>query len=213
MTIVGVAGNAKYNRLTGPTPPTIYLLYNQHQEEIGTMNAEVRAAGNPISLIPDVRRAVAAVDPNLPVTNMETQVQQIDETLMLERLMAKLSAAFGAVAVLLSATGLFGVVAYSVSRRQKELGIRMALGASSGSLMRSMLRQAMLPVLWGALVGLGLAVLIGSVARGLVYGVSPTDTTVLSIATAVLVLTGLLAAVIPAARLHRLDVVGALREE
>ena len=213
MTIVGVAGNAKYNRLTGPTPPTIYLLYNQHQEEIGTMNAEVRAAGNPISLIPDVRRAVAAVDPNLPITNMETQVQQIDETLMLERLMAKLSAAFGAVALLLSATGLFGVVAYSVSRRQKELGIRMALGASSGSLMRSMLRQAMLPVLWGALVGLGLAVLIGSVARGLVYGVSPTDTTVLSIATAVLVLTGLLAAVIPAARLHRLDVVGALREE
>ena len=71
----------------------------------------------------------------------------------------------------------------------------------------------MLPVLWGALVGLGLAVLIGSVARGLVYGVSPTDTTVLSMATAVLVLTGLLAAVIPAARLHRLDVVGALREE
>src|SRR5207244_6983870 len=114
-----LARNAKYNLLTGPTPPTIYHLYNQHQEEIGTMNAEVRAAGNPISLIPDVRRAVAAVDPNLPVTNMETQVQQIDETLMLERLMAKLSAAFGAVALLLSATGLFSVVAYSVSRRQK----------------------------------------------------------------------------------------------
>ena len=133
--IVGVIRNAKYARIQDDARATLYLPYLQHPRDVGEVSFEVRTMGNPLAIAADVQRAVAAIDKNVALTDMLTQVQQIDRFLMKERLFATLSAAFGVLALIFAAIGLYGTISYAAARRTSEIGIRMALGASRGAVL------------------------------------------------------------------------------
>ena len=172
---------------------------------------EVRTAGDPGSIIPDVRRAVASVDRHLPLYNVRTQVQQIDSYLIQERLFAKLTGCFGALAMLLASIGLYGVMSYAVVRRTGEIGIRMALGAQRRDVLWQVLRETMLLVAIGLSIGLPAALASTRLIRNQLFGLKPTDPFTISLATLVLVLVAVFAGYLPARRASRLDPMVALR--
>ena len=186
---------------------------------MGSLTFDVRTAGDPGATVDAVRRAVAQVDPNLPLNNVKTQVEQADETLRMERLFAKLLTLFGLLAQQLAAIGLFGVMAYSVSQRTREIGIRMALGANHGDVLQMVLRQGMTLALIGVALGLlGAYVLtkyLGSLLdlKSKLYGVTASDPLTYGVIAAVLTLVALLACYIPARRATRVDPMVALRYE
>ncbi len=210
--IVGVVGNAVYRSLRAPAPPTMYWPLAQMRRPPSVVTLTVRAsAGAPELLARSVGDAVMAVNKELAMS-FRTLADQVDASIATERLVAKLSGFFGAFALLLAALGLYGITAYAVSRRQVEIGIRMALGTSPGGVMRLVLGRT------GRLVGGGL--LIGTVASAwaatfvatMLYGLAPRDP--VTIVGAVLVIAGvaLLAAWLPARRAVRIDPAVVLRE-
>ena len=166
-----------------------------------------------MSLASAVRQAVASVDANLPVAEMRTERDQIDQSLGTERLFATLVTVFGTIALILAAIGLYGVMAFSVSRRTPEIGIRMALGAQRGDVRWLVLRKSLFMTLLGILVGVPSALMLTSLVGKLLYEVKPNDP--LSIAGAVLVMVAVaaFAAWIPARRASRIDPMVALRYE
>ncbi|HEX7957487.1 MAG TPA: FtsX-like permease family protein, partial [Pyrinomonadaceae bacterium] len=214
--IVGLARDAKYTSQRAETPPTAYLPWLQELRGVSSVVFEVRTAGDPNEAVAAVRRAVREVDASLPVNNVKTQVEQADETMAMERLFAKLLSLFGLLAQALAAVGLYGVLAWSVSRRTHEIGIRMALGASRGAVLGMVLRQGMALALAG--VGLGLAGAyalsryLGSVER-MLYGVEPADPLTFGLIALFLTLVALLACYIPARRATRVEPMEALRYE
>ena len=141
--IVGVAGDAKYTDLRSATPPTIYMPALQMPD--ATVSFAVRAAGNPGALFPAIRAVVRDVDPTLPVLDLRTQDEQIDRLHAQERLFARLSGFFGLVALALACVGLHGLMSYAVHQRTGEIGLRMALGARPGQVLRMMLRESLAP--------------------------------------------------------------------
>jgi len=209
--IVGVAKDAKYPNLREEVQPTVYEPYLQ--SGIGRMIFEVRTVNDPASIIPTVRHAVASVDRNLPLYNVRTQVQQIDSYLIQDRLFAKLTACFGALAMLLAAIGLYGVMSYTVARRTGEIGIRMALGAQRRDVLWQVLRETMLLVAIGLIIGLPAAVALTRLIRNQLFGLKPTDPFIISVATLVLVVVAVSAGYLPARRASRVDPMVALRYE
>src|SRR5262249_34149864 len=147
--IVGLVKDAKYARQREDTPPTIYLPCRQDMSWMTFANFQLRTTGDPTALIAAVRQAVHEIDPNLPVTNFKTQVERANETLQMERLFAKLVTLFGLLAQQLASIGLFGVLAYAVSQRTHEIGIRMALGASQTAVLKMVVKQGMVLALIG----------------------------------------------------------------
>ncbi len=209
--IVGIARNAKYHDLRQEDRPTVYEPYLQYG--IGRMVFEARTAGDPALIVRDVRRAVAVVDRNLPLYNVRTQVQQIDSSLVQERLFAQLTSCFGGLAVLLASIGLYGVMSYMVARRTGEIGIRMALGAAKADIAGMVLRDVLLLVVAGLGVGLPAALVCTRVVRNQFYGLSFSDPVSIAVAAGILALVAGLAGYLPARRASRIDPMAALRQE
>jgi ABC-type lipoprotein release transport system permease subunit len=182
-------------------------------------NFELRAAGDPTALIDGVRQAVREVDETLPLRNFKTQVEQADETLRMERLFAKLVTLFGLLAQQLASIGLFGVLAYAVSQRTREIGICMALGASQNDIMKIVVRQGMTLAVIGVALGLGGAYMLTKYLESrmnlsqMLYGVRTNDPMTYGVMTVLLMAVALIACYLPARRATKVDPMVALRCE
>ena len=177
---------------------------------------EVRTSGDPSLYVAAIRQAVREVDGDLPLKAIKTQAEQADETLAMERLFAKLFSLFGLLALVLAAVGLYGMLAWSVTQRKHEIGIRVALGASRSSVMKMILRQGLTLTLLGVVLGLaGASVLARSLQSlsHMLYGIEPTDPTTFGVIAVFLMLVALVACYIPARRATKVDPLVALRYE
>ena len=210
--IIGLVQDAKYSEVKGEVPPQFFTPYRQ-DPGIGFITFYVRTAVEPETVMPTVRRIVAGLDPNLPVENLRTLAQQAKENVFLDRFISFLSTAFATLATLLAAVGLYGVLAYTVSQRTREIGLRMALGAAPGRVRRMVMRQVGVMVLIGGFIGLTAAVWIGSLAQEQLYQMQGNDPGVMIGAAVLLALVALLAGLIPAHRASRVDPMTALRYE
>ena len=211
--IIGIARDTKYNSQRDEIEPLIYIPWRQESERIGMMNFALRATGDPTALTSAVRQAVREVDANLPVTDFKTQEAQAGETLANERLFAKLLSFFGAVALLLAAVGLYGVMAYTVAQRTSEIGIRMALGAQTGDVLRLVIWQGLKLVLIGLVVGSIASFALKRSIESELYGVQATDPLTITAVGALLLFISLLACWVPARRAAKVDPMIALRNE
>ncbi len=208
--IVGVAHDVRDHELRGVVPPRFYMALAQSSEFASAFNVELHAE-HPAALIRSVREAVQAYDSNLPLVSVQPLNTMIDDSISHERLIAKLSAVFGLIALVLASIGLYGVVSYTISRRVNEIGIRMALGAQRNDVLSMVLRETMLLALAGVAVGLVFAIAAARLVNSLLFGLSGHDPMTLAAATGILVVVALLAGAIPGARATRVNPTQALR--
>jgi predicted permease len=212
--IVGVAADAKYSSLRQITPAAAYIpAFQFNPTVLGNVTFELRTAGSPATLATAARRAIMATDRGIPIFGVRTLVQQIDESLVQEHLMATLAGLFGLLALLLAGIGLYGLMAYSVAQRTHEVGVRMALGAHKGAVLRLVLRQGMTLALVGEGVGIAGAICLTRVVSTLLYGVKPNDPLTFIAVSWILTGVALLACYIPARRATKVDPMVALRHE
>jgi ABC-type antimicrobial peptide transport system permease subunit len=179
----------------------------------GNLVLHLRTAGDPTTLAAAVRSQVRELDKDLPVFGVETVQQEVDRSLMQDKLIATLSGLFSALALALAAVGLYGAISYAVSRRIREIGIRVALGAERGMILWMVLKEAAMLVVIGVCVGLPAAFAASRLVGGTLYGIQPADPISAAAAAAVLGVVALLAAWIPARRAARMDAMKALRWE
>jgi predicted permease len=210
--IVGVVADAKYRTLKEALPQTAYLPFSQY-DTLRERSLCVRAAGSASALAAALRREVRGLDPQLPVFNAKTFAEQLSESVSRERLVALLSSFFGCFAVLLAALGLSGVMACGVARRTREIGIRMALGAPTSSVLWLVLRETLLLVCAGVGVGLPVALAATRLTEGLLFGLAPNDPLTVAMALVVMVVVAALAGYLPARRAANVDPMKALRHE
>jgi predicted permease len=209
--VVGVVRDAKYNSVRDDAPATMYVPYTQ--SPVGGMAFEVRTATEPTSAVGAIREAVRQADPNVPLTNVSTQMEAIEGRFAQERLFAQAYALFGGLALLVAAVGLFGVMSYSVARRVNEIGVRMALGAQRFDVVRMIMRESIVLVGAGIVIGIGAALASGRLVATLLFGLQPTDPGTIALAVAVLLTVSALAGYLPARRAARVDPMVALRAE
>lgn len=209
--IVGIVRDAKYTSLREQIQPTLYTPYLQ--ENPGQMNYAIRVTGDARALTPAVREAVRDVDSNLPLFDLKTQSQRSDESFRTERLFATLSSFFSLVATVLACIGLYGVMSYGVGRRTNEIGIRMALGATAPRVTRMVMREAMLVVVIGIVIGVGAAVATTRLIASMLFGLAPNDPLTIAVAALMMILVGSFAGYLPARRAARVDPMIALRYE
>ncbi len=193
-------------------PPMLHMPYTQSRY-FGHLIIYARTAGNPERLMAAIGDTARGLDPSVPVFDVRTVAEQVDRTLTQEKLVATLGAFFGFLALALSAVGIYGVMAYAVSRRTKEIGIRMALGAERWSIIVQVVREAAFLVLAGALIGLPLALAGTKLIASLLYGIGPNDAASTAIAIVVLTVVAIAAVCVPARRASRVDPMTALRYE
>jgi predicted permease len=210
--IVGICGDVRYVNLRDEPPAQFYLPYVQ-QGDVGGMTYEIRTHGRPEDILPAVRKVVQQVDPDLPLAEVRTQEQQIASDLNQERLFVLLTSGFGLLALVLACVGIYGVMAYSVSRRTNEIGIRLALGALPRQVLGMVLGEAWQMAAVGIGVGLVAAVLLGRLVRSMLYGVEPNDPVTVACGVLVLLAVALGASWIPARRAAGVQPVQALRHE
>ena len=210
--VIGVVPNTKYWDLREPLGPIAFLADAQDPDRSPFLTAVVLAGRDPLSLRADVMRAVADVNPAIILT-VKSLSDEVQNTLLRERLMAALSGGFAALAVILAAVGLYGLMSYGVSRRQNEIGVRVALGATRGRIIVMIVRETAVLVAIGVAAGLALAVWSGRAAAALLYGLTPSDPRMLAAGVAALVVVAVVASVLPARRAARLEPTVALREE
>ena len=210
--IVGYVRDAVYRSLREPVPPTMYLPIGQDVEPPPFVALSVRAAAGPPALLArGVASAVTNVHPDLSVS-FRPLAEQVRNSLIQERMVAMLSGFFGVLALLLAGLGLYGVTAYAVSRRRAEIGIRMALGAAPGAVVRMVLRRIGVLVSLGALAGVAISLWASRFVSALLYDLEPRDPVTVAFAALVLLATGLTAGLVPAARAARIDPAQVLRE-
>ena len=205
--IIGVATNAIYTNLREETPPLIYFPGSQGQLLV------IRAAGKPESVASSITNEIKAVDKELIISGIKTVPQLVDQSLTVEKLLARLSSFFGLVALVLAAIGLYGVMAYGVVRRTKEIGIRMAIGAQPGSVRWMVVRETLLLVFVGVMIGIPTALAVTRLISSLLYGVEPTDPPTIIIGVLVIIISAVLASFLPARTASRVDPLIALRYE
>jgi predicted permease len=210
--IVAVVQDAKYSDVKREIPAQYFTPYRQ-AEGVGFGYFYVRTAIAPEQLLTAVPAVVKALDPNLPIDDLKTMEMQIQENVFLDRMISLLSTAFAALATLLAAIGLYGVLAYTVAQRTREFGLRMALGADGGRVRGLVMRQVGVMALVGGAIGLAAAIAIGQAAGSLLFEISGYDPTVLTIATAMLSVVTFAAGYLPALRASRIDPMKALRYE
>lgn len=211
--VVGVVADVKYGSLRDESPPTLYVPWLQELRNVGAVTFEVRTAGDPVAVVPAIRQAVREVESNLPLAEVKTQVEVANDSLGMERLFARLLSLFGVLALVLAAIGLYGVMAYSVTQRTKELGIRMALGAPRHNVLKLVLSQAMVLTLVGIALGAGGAIALTRLMKSMLFGVSPTDPVTFIAISFLLSAVALLASYMPARRATKVDPLVALRYE
>ena len=210
--VIGVVRDSKFGTLRDEIPRFVYTPYMQ-QEALDQMTFYVRTRGDAGGVPAAARQVVQRLDPSLPIFDMKTMEAQVDESLFLERLVAALSMLFGGLATALAAVGLYGVMSYTVSRRTREIGIRMALGAARGSVLWMVLREVAIMATSGIVLGVPVAIGLSRFVQSQLYGLSPADPATLSLAAVVLTGVALLAGYVPARRATRVDPIRALRYE
>jgi predicted permease len=208
--VIGVIKDTKYFTLREPAPPTLYRMLPQTTSGFTVV---VRTAGNPVNLIEPVRTAMRQVDPDLPLTGMSTQTDQIENRVAQERLFALAYSMFGGLALLLACIGLFGLMSYNVSRRTNEIGIRIALGAQRGGVIGMVLRESMIMVVIGVLIGLAAAIAAGRLVTAVLFGLAANDVWTMAAAIGLMAAVCLIAGYLPARRASRVDPMVALRYE
>jgi putative ABC transport system permease protein len=210
--IVGVVKDAKYAGVKQTIPPLFFTPYRQDRR-IGSMTIYMRTALDPDQIIPAVRPVVSSMDAALPVEDLKTLEQQARENVYMDRVISTLSAAFALLATILAAVGLYGVLAYTVAQRTREIGLRMALGAGSDTVRGMVLKQVARMMVVGGIIGVVAAFGLGRAAQSLLFGLEGFDAAVVGIVTVLLGLVGLAAGYIPAASASRVDPMQALRYE
>jgi predicted permease len=208
--IVGVVKNANYSTLAEPPQLCVYVPLEQKYSD--SMTLYVRSKGDPRQILIAVRHEAHAAGPQVLVSNSRTGREIIDGGLFQARIGVALLSAFGLLALVLASIGLYGIMAYSVSQRRREIGLRMALGAAQASVLRLILKQGMSLVLTGVLIGFGAALLVGRLLSRMLYGVGASDPISVAGAAVVLLAVALLACYLPARRASRVDPLVALRE-
>jgi predicted permease len=210
--IVGVSRNSTYSEVKGEPLPVVAFPYRQ-DENVGSLHFYVRTSGSDDDLLAAVPRLVREIDPTLPIADLRKMSVQVLDNVSLDRFVTSMSAAFASLATLLAALGLYGVLAYTVTQRTREFGLRMALGADAANVRRLVLRQVGLMTCVGAAIGLASALALGRAAESLLFQMSPRDPIVFAGATIVLIGVALCAGLIPAQRAARVDPMTALRYE
>jgi len=212
-TVVGVVADVTQFTLDAPATPTIYF---PNEQAPGWMRDDpaliVRAAVDPLTVLPAARDAIRAVDPRAPVSHVRTLGDVVDRTLVLPRFRTGVLTLFAALALLLAIIGTYGLVSFGVSRRLREIGVRMALGADRGRILRMMVWQGMRPVLVGVAIGMLGAVALTRVLEGFLFGVAPLDPLTFGVVPLALALIAAAAAFFPARRAAAGDAVAVLRE-
>jgi len=206
--IVGVAGDTKYNDLRREVHPTVYVPVTG-----GGVTFELRTASSSAPLIPAVRKAVNDADSNLPIFGVRTQSQRIDELLTQERLIARLGSCFGGLALVLACVGLYGLLSYEVSRRTREIGIRMALGAERADVLRGIAAQGLRVTVVGIAAGIAGGVAVTRFLSSLLFGLKPNDPVTIAGVSLILIVVALVACYLPARRATKVDPMVALRYE
>ena len=209
--IVGVLRDVRYNSLREQPPPTLYVPYLQSNPE--DLVFSVRTAVDPANVLSAIRAAVSAVDPNVPVVTVQTQMSTLEQRFAQEKVLAQAYTLFGGIALFVAAIGLFGLMSYNVSRRTREIGIRMAMGAERKEVLGLVLRESMLLVVAGVVIGIGAALGAGRLIASQLFGLEPTDMTTMVSAIAVMMIVSAAAGYLPARRAARVDPMAALRYE
>jgi predicted permease len=209
--IIGVARDSMYSTLREQIPRQVFQPYLQTR--MGGMNLYVRTTLEPEQMFRSIRKIIADLDSRLPVFDMRTMNEQIDRSLVTERMIAMLSAVFGMIATLLATVGLYGVMAYTVGRKTREIGIRMALGAFGKDVIWMVMGEVLILVGIGVAIGISGALLLTRYIKGQLFGLPPYDPLTLTAAAVVLIAVAALAGYIPALRASRIDPIRALRYE
>jgi predicted permease len=205
--IIGVAGDARYEGLRGDISPTLYAASS------GNGYFSIRTSGDPLAMVPTIRNLISRRDNNLAMDRIGTQQQQIDRLVFNESLVARLSTFFGFMALALACTGIYGLLAYEVTRRTREIGIRMAIGARPGHVISMVVRQGLLVAAAGALIGAVGSFAAKGVLDSILYHVRPGDPITLIAVGAILLVVASVACYLPARRATRVDPLVALRYE
>jgi putative ABC transport system permease protein len=209
--IVGVARNSKHRSLNEETRPVIYIPLSQQYE--GQMILNLRSSGDPFGQVAAVRSVTRRLDPNLPLVEIKTMAQRVNESFWPTRTMSNLVGIFGAIALLLACAGLYGVLSYAVAQRTREIGLRLALGAQAGDVLRLIIRQGLRLALGGVALGLIAALGLTRVLARFLHGVSATDPLTFAVIPPLLIAVTLLACYLPARRATKVDLLAAIRRE
>jgi predicted permease len=209
--VVGVLRDAKYSSVRDPAPPTMYVPFRQARLSNATF--EVRTAAAPAGAMGSIREAARQIDANLPLTDISTQIEQVEKRFQQEKLFAQAYTLFGGIALLLAAVGLFGLMSYNVSRRTNEIGIRMALGAQRGDVLGLVMRESMALVVAGVVIGVGIAIASGRLITTFLFGLPPRDPSTMILAVGVMAAVSALAGYLPARRASKVDPMVALHYE
>src|SRR5262245_53030600 len=210
--IVGVVRDSKYTGVRDDIPRTLFFPLLEERTPASVV-VYIRTTADPATGFSAAQRTVRALDSNVPVYNLRTLERQIDRSLVVERFVATLSTAFGVLATLLAVVGLYGVMAFTVARRTREIGVRMALGAVQGDVVWLVMREVLVLVTAGMILGLGAAWGLGRLVGAQLYGVTPNDPVTIAAAAGILGAVSLAAGYIPAIRATRVNPVLALRYE
>ena len=209
--VIGVVKDAKYGTLKEEFRPMAFYSYSQRPDVLG--NFVVRFSGPASTIVPQIRQAITQTNNNLPIDDVVSLSEHIGRSLVQQKLVARLATFFGLLALLLASVGLYGVMSYGVARRTNEIGIRMALGARGRSVLWLVLREALVLVVIGLVVGLIAALAVTKTAESLLYELKPNDPLTIALATLFLAAVAVLAGYLPARRAARVDPIVALREE
>ncbi|MBV8215268.1 MAG: FtsX-like permease family protein, partial [Verrucomicrobia bacterium] len=211
-TIVGVVQNSRHNRPQNPTPPYQAYFPDHQVQRLFREFLLLRTTGDPSPLIPEIRRLVASVDPEVPATRVMTFDDLVAEKFAPQRLGMLLGAIFSAAALFLSAVGLYGLLAYAVSQRRREIGVRIALGAQSSNILRLVITQGLKLVAIGLVIGMLSALVLARFIESILYGVNTNDPFTLCLAVLIISLSAVVACLLPAVRAVRINPITALRE-